>query len=45
MSPTPTRDAPDGRAYNDLRNLAKHNGRDVAEYLATQATTRRYHAR
>jgi len=37
MSPTPTRDTPEGRAYNDLRNLAKHNDRDVAEYLALYA--------
>ena len=37
MSPTPTRDTPEGRAYNDLRNLAKHQGRDVAEYLALHA--------
>jgi len=34
MSPIPTRDTPEGRAYNDLRNLAKQQRRDAAEYLA-----------
>ncbi|PJI93315.1 nucleotidyl transferase AbiEii/AbiGii toxin family protein [Luteimicrobium subarcticum] len=37
MSPNPTRDTPAGRAYNDLRNLAKAQGRDPAEYLALYA--------
>ncbi len=37
MSPNPTRDTPVGRAYNDLRNLAKAQGRDPAEYLALYA--------
>lgn len=37
MTPTPTRDAPAGAAYNDLRNLARRNGRDVAEYLTLYA--------
>ncbi len=31
--PGPTRDTPAGRAYLDLRNLARRNGRDPAEYL------------
>ncbi|MCL1841318.1 MAG: nucleotidyl transferase AbiEii/AbiGii toxin family protein [Propionibacteriaceae bacterium] len=34
MSPTPTRDTSAGRAHNDLRNLARRDRRDVAEYLA-----------
>ncbi|MDR1513943.1 MAG: hypothetical protein LBS56_10800 [Propionibacteriaceae bacterium] len=34
MSPTPARDTPAGRAYNDLKNLAKRQGRDVTEYFA-----------
>ncbi|MDR7384351.1 nucleotidyl transferase AbiEii/AbiGii toxin family protein [Promicromonospora iranensis] len=29
----PTRGTSAGRAYNDLRNLARRDGRDVAEYL------------
>ncbi|GAB3173714.1 hypothetical protein GCM10027059_45240 [Myceligenerans halotolerans] len=33
----PTRDTPSGRAYNDLRNLARRDGRDVAEYLTLYA--------
>ncbi|ACZ31889.1 Domain of unknown function DUF1814 [Xylanimonas cellulosilytica DSM 15894] len=37
MSPNPTRDTPAGRAYNDLRNLAKSHRRDPAEYLALYA--------
>ncbi|WP_340699125.1 nucleotidyl transferase AbiEii/AbiGii toxin family protein [Cellulosimicrobium funkei] len=37
MSPNPTRETPAGRAYNDLRNLAKAQGRDPAEYLALYA--------
>ena len=37
MTPTPTRDTPAGRAYNDLRNLARRHGRDVAEYLTLYA--------
>jgi hypothetical protein len=32
-----TRETPAGRAYNDLRNLAKREGRDVAEYLTLYA--------
>lgn len=31
MSPAPTRETPAGRAYNDLRNLARREGRDSAE--------------
>ncbi len=34
MSPAPRRDTPSGLTYNDLRNLAKRNGCDVAEYLS-----------
>lgn len=34
MSPAPSRDTPSGRTYNDLRNLARRQGRDVAEYLS-----------
>lgn len=37
MTPTPTRDTPAGAVYNDLRNLARRNGRDVAEYLTLLA--------
>ncbi|WP_082608674.1 nucleotidyl transferase AbiEii/AbiGii toxin family protein [Oerskovia sp. Root918] len=37
MSPNPTRATPAGRAYNDLRNLAKTNQRDPAKYLALYA--------
>jgi len=37
VSPGPTRDTPAGRAYNDLRNLARAQGRDLAEYLALYA--------
>lgn len=37
MTPTPTRDTPAGRAYNDLRNLARKHQRDVAEYLTLYA--------
>ncbi|MFD2025620.1 nucleotidyl transferase AbiEii/AbiGii toxin family protein [Promicromonospora aerolata] len=33
----PTRDTPDGRAYQDVRNLARRDGRDVAEYLTLYA--------
>ncbi|GAB4084048.1 hypothetical protein GCM10028784_06780 [Myceligenerans cantabricum] len=33
----PTRDTSSGRAYNDLRNLARRDGRDVAEYLTLYA--------
>jgi hypothetical protein len=35
--PTPTRDTPAGRAYNDLRNLARRDGRDPAEYITLYA--------
>ena len=37
MSPVPMRDTPEGRAYNDVRNLARNRGRDVSEYLALYA--------
>lgn len=37
MTPTPSRDTPAGRAYNDLRNLARRDHRDVAEYLTLYA--------
>lgn len=33
----PTRGTSAGRAYNDLRNLARRDGRDVAEYLTLYA--------
>ena len=33
----PTRDTPAGRAYQDIRNLARRDGRDVAEYLTRYA--------
>ena len=35
--PTPTRDTPAGQAYNDLRNLARRDGRDPAEYITLYA--------
>lgn len=35
--PTPSRDTPAGRAYNDLRNLAKRQNRDPAEYITLYA--------
>ena len=35
--PTPTRDTPAGKAYNDLRNLARRDGRDPAEYFTLYA--------
>ncbi len=35
--PTPRRNTPAGRAYNDLRNLARKNGRDPAEYITLYA--------
>lgn len=35
--PTPSRDAPAGRAYNDLRNLARRQSRDPAEYITLYA--------
>jgi Nucleotidyl transferase AbiEii toxin, Type IV TA system len=35
--PAPTRDTPAGRAYNDLRNLARRDGRDPAEYFTLYA--------
>lgn len=34
---TLSRDTASGRTYNDLRNLAKHKERDVAEYFALYA--------
>lgn len=37
MSPAPTRDTLAGRAYNDLRNLARMEGRDPAEFLTLYA--------
>lgn len=37
MSPAPSRDTPAGRAYNDLRNLARRDGRDPSEYLTLYA--------
>ncbi len=37
MSPTPSRGTTSGRAYNDLRNLARRKDRDVAEYFALYA--------
>jgi hypothetical protein len=36
MTP-PKRDTPAGRAYNDLRNLARRDGRDAGEYLTLYA--------
>ncbi len=35
--PTPTRDTPAGQAYNDLRNLARREGCDPAEYITLYA--------
>lgn len=35
--PTPSRDTPAGRAYNDLRNLARRQNRDPAEHIALYA--------
>ena len=35
--PTPTRDTPAGQAYNDLRNLARRDGRAPAEYITLYA--------
>lgn len=35
--PVPSRRSPDGRAYNDLRNLAKRNGREPVEYFTLYA--------
>jgi hypothetical protein len=37
VSPTPTRDTSEGRAYNDLRNLAKKRSRNAAEYFTLYA--------
>jgi hypothetical protein len=37
MTPTPARDTAAGRAYNDLKNLARRQGRGVAEYFALYA--------
>lgn len=37
MSPVPSRETPAGRAYNDLRNLARRDRRDVGEYLTLYA--------
>lgn len=37
MSPSPRRDTAPGRAYNDLRNLARRQGRDAAEYFSLYA--------
>lgn len=35
--PAPSRETPAGRAYNDLRNLARREGRDPAEYITLYA--------
>ena len=35
--PTPSRDTQAGRAYNDLRNLARKQKRDPAEYIMLYA--------
>ncbi|HEY0260721.1 MAG TPA: nucleotidyl transferase AbiEii/AbiGii toxin family protein [Lacisediminihabitans sp.] len=35
--PAPRRDTPEGRAYNDLRNLAKRHGREPSEYFTLYA--------
>lgn len=35
--PAPSRDTPSGRAYNDLRNLARRQNRDPAEYITLYA--------
>lgn len=37
MTPPPSRSTPAGRAYNDLRNLARRQGRDLAEYITLYA--------
>ncbi|WOQ18107.1 nucleotidyl transferase AbiEii/AbiGii toxin family protein [Raineyella sp. W15-4] len=37
MSPSPRRDTAPGRAYNDLRNLTRRQGRDAAEYFSLYA--------
>lgn len=37
MTPTPRRDTLAGRAYNDLRNLAKRHRREPAEYFTLYA--------
>lgn len=37
MTPAPRRDTSAGRAYNDLRNLAKRHGREPAEYFTLYA--------
>lgn len=37
MTPTPRRDTLAGRAYNDLRNLAKRHRREPAEYFTIYA--------
>lgn len=37
MTPTPNRATVAGRVYNDLRNVARRNDRDVAEYLVFYA--------
>ena len=37
MTPAPTRETPAGRAYNDVRNLARRDGRDSAEYFTLYA--------
>ncbi|MBM9464129.1 nucleotidyl transferase AbiEii/AbiGii toxin family protein [Aeromicrobium sp. YIM 150415] len=37
MSPAPARDSTAGRAYNDLRNLARRGGRDPAELFTLYA--------
>jgi len=35
--PTPSRETPAGRAYNDLRNVARRQGRDPGEYITLYA--------
>lgn len=35
--PVPTRDTPEGRIYNDLRNLARRHGREPVEYFTLYA--------
>lgn len=35
--PAPSRDTPAGRVYNDLRNLARRQNRDPAEYITLYA--------
>lgn len=37
MSPGPARDTAAGSAYNDLRNLARRQGRDPAEFFTLYA--------